>query len=69
MRASLYLGIGLITLSGCAAKRQAHVNLLIGPECHATAELLNCTNLHLNPPTCKQAKVTYPKGCERVEMK
>lgn len=58
--AVLCSGIGL----GCAPKRVT-TNLVIELHClTAPVELRNCDLS--DPPRCKQSKITYRKGCERV---
>jgi len=53
---------------GCAAKKPVGVNLIIAIPCLSKdVELIGCTNLQNNPPTCHTAKVVYKKGCEVVK--
>lgn len=66
----MLIGLTLLLACGCASKLPVRgVNLVIGPECKATATLLNCTHLDHNPPTCEKAQVLYPRGCEKVAVK
>lgn len=55
----------LVILCGCT-RRPAGVNYFVGAECKATAELKNC-NAN-SPPDCKTISLTWPKGCERVDV-
>lgn len=69
----IFLAIGLLTLSGCAAKKPVEafspVEFLIAPACQtADARLIHCSN-PTDPRSCKQAVLVYSKGCEKVSLK
>ena len=72
MKIPSILLIGLICLPGCGcASRHVGkgVDYLIGPECKATAKLMNCTPQGNQPPKCSKVIVQYPKGCEVLAIR
>lgn len=53
------------SLSGCIAPKPA-AHMLIEPACLTAPITLSECSFETEPPRCKQSKIQYRKGCERL---
>jgi hypothetical protein len=66
-----WLGIFLLlAFTGCAARREdkSLPDYLVDPPCLLKPVLLEKCDFE-SPPHCKQVRVIYKKGCERLKVK
>ena len=51
--------------AGCVRRRVELPSLTIPVSCASEITLIEC-DARVNPPKCKNARVTYRKGCEEI---
>jgi hypothetical protein len=51
--------------AGCARRRMELPSLAIPVSCASEIMLIEC-DARVNPPRCKNARVTYRRGCEEI---